>query len=176
MLRDVFPRFSRCLAILDRFRISGCHSAYWEPAPLIFFLPRGYVQLVVNLRGTGDSEGRWTFQDQQERDDLFDLVAWAAAQPVRRQRRNVGHQLLCDDPACRSGGAAATSESNISASSIQRSVRSLLAQRTVELLVYLGVDSRVKPASTQYGGLLLTIVQLPSASVQWEAAANFKRF
>jgi putative CocE/NonD family hydrolase len=42
---------------------------------------RGYVQLIVNLRGTGGSEGAWTFQDQQERDDLFDLVEWAAAQP-----------------------------------------------------------------------------------------------
>jgi uncharacterized protein len=46
-----------------------------------FFVPRGYVQLIVNLRGTGGSEGVWTFQDQQERDDLFDLVEWAAAQP-----------------------------------------------------------------------------------------------
>jgi putative CocE/NonD family hydrolase len=46
-----------------------------------FFVPRGYVHLIVNLRWTGGSEGAWTFQDQQERDDLFDLIEWAAAQP-----------------------------------------------------------------------------------------------
>ena len=46
-----------------------------------FFVPRGYAHLIVNLRGTGGSEGTWTFMDQQERDDLFDLVEWAAAQP-----------------------------------------------------------------------------------------------
>jgi putative CocE/NonD family hydrolase len=46
-----------------------------------FFVPRGYVQLIVNLRGTCGSEGTWTFMDQQERDDLFDLVEWAAVQP-----------------------------------------------------------------------------------------------
>ena len=46
-----------------------------------FFVPRGYVHLIVNLRGTSGSEGVWTFQDQQERDDLFDLVEWAAVQP-----------------------------------------------------------------------------------------------
>ena len=46
-----------------------------------FFVPRGYVHLIVNLRGTAGSEGEWTFMDQQERDDLFDLVEWAAAQP-----------------------------------------------------------------------------------------------
>ncbi len=46
-----------------------------------FFVPRGYIHLIVNLRGTGGSEGVWTFQDQQEREDLFDLIEWAAAQP-----------------------------------------------------------------------------------------------
>lgn len=46
-----------------------------------FFVSRGYVHLIVNLRGTGGSEGTWTFLDQQERDDLFDLVEWAAEQP-----------------------------------------------------------------------------------------------
>jgi uncharacterized protein len=46
-----------------------------------FFVPRGYVHLIANVRGTCGSEGVWTFMDQQERDDLFDLVEWAAAQP-----------------------------------------------------------------------------------------------
>src|SRR5271168_3336635 len=46
-----------------------------------FFVPRGYVHFIANNRGTCGSGGTWTFQDQQERDDLYDLVEWAAAQP-----------------------------------------------------------------------------------------------
>jgi hypothetical protein len=46
-----------------------------------FFVPRGYAHLIVNLRGTCDSEGTWGFANQQERDDVYDLVEWAAAQP-----------------------------------------------------------------------------------------------
>lgn len=46
-----------------------------------FFVPRGYAHLIVNLRGTGGSQGTWTFHDHQEREDLFDLVEWAAVQP-----------------------------------------------------------------------------------------------
>jgi putative CocE/NonD family hydrolase len=46
-----------------------------------FFVPRGYAHLIVNLRGTCDSEGTWNFADPQERDDLYDMVEWAAAQP-----------------------------------------------------------------------------------------------
>ncbi|MGV9709350.1 CocE/NonD family hydrolase [Gordonia sp. NPDC003424] len=46
-----------------------------------FFVPRGYVHVIANARGTGGSDGTWTFFDQQERDDLYDLIEWVAAQP-----------------------------------------------------------------------------------------------
>jgi predicted acyl esterase len=46
-----------------------------------FFVPRGYVHVIANLRGTGGSGGTYTFSDSQERRDLYDLVEWAAAQP-----------------------------------------------------------------------------------------------
>ena len=45
-----------------------------------FFVPRGYVHVIANARGTSGSGGAWTFLDQQERDDLFDLIEWIAAQ------------------------------------------------------------------------------------------------
>ncbi|MFW0794228.1 CocE/NonD family hydrolase [Gordonia sp. CPCC 205515] len=45
-----------------------------------FFVPRGYVHVIANARGTAGSEGTWTFFDQQERDDLYDLIEWVAAQ------------------------------------------------------------------------------------------------
>lgn len=46
-----------------------------------FFVPRGYVQIIVNARGTSGSGGTWTMFDQQERDDLYDVIEWVAAQP-----------------------------------------------------------------------------------------------
>lgn len=46
-----------------------------------FFVPRGYAQVIVNLRGTSGSEGTWTMMNEQEREDLYDIVEWVAAQP-----------------------------------------------------------------------------------------------
>jgi uncharacterized protein len=46
-----------------------------------FFVPRGYVHVIANARGTSGSGGEWTLLDQQERDDLFDLIEWTAGQP-----------------------------------------------------------------------------------------------
>ncbi len=46
-----------------------------------FFVPRGYVHVIANVRGTGGSGGEFGFFDAQERRDMHDLVEWAAAQP-----------------------------------------------------------------------------------------------
>ena len=46
-----------------------------------FFVPRGYVHVIANLRGTGGSGGTFGFFDGQERKDMYDLVEWAAQQP-----------------------------------------------------------------------------------------------
>jgi putative CocE/NonD family hydrolase len=42
---------------------------------------RGYVQIVVDVRGTGASQGTWQAADDDEQRDGFDLVEWAARQP-----------------------------------------------------------------------------------------------
>jgi predicted acyl esterase len=81
---DVEGRFPALLAVSPyprQFQDFGIPLGMIEAGASDFFVPRGYVHLIVNLRGTGGSEGVWTFQDEQERDDLFDLVEWAAAQP-----------------------------------------------------------------------------------------------
>ena len=59
----------------------GAPLGFIEAGASDFFVPRGYLQLIVNARGTGGSSGTWTLFDGQERDDLHDLVEWAAAQP-----------------------------------------------------------------------------------------------
>lgn len=46
-----------------------------------FFVPRGYVHVIANCRGTSGSGGAFGFFDGQERRDMHDLVEWAAVQP-----------------------------------------------------------------------------------------------
>lgn len=59
----------------------GAPLGFIEAGASDFFVPRGYAHVIANARGTGGSEGRWTLFDAQERDDLYDLVEWIAAQP-----------------------------------------------------------------------------------------------
>ena len=59
----------------------GAPTAIIEAGNSEFFVSRGYVHVIANLRGTGGSTGQWGFFDEQERRDLYDLVEWAAGQP-----------------------------------------------------------------------------------------------
>jgi uncharacterized protein len=59
----------------------GAPLGFIEAGASDFFVPRGYVQVIANARGTGGSSGAWTLLDSQEREDLYDLVEWVAAQP-----------------------------------------------------------------------------------------------
>lgn len=60
---------------------SGAPLGFIEAGQSDFFVPRGYVHVIANLRGTGGSGGVYTFSDSHERRDLYDVVEWAAAQP-----------------------------------------------------------------------------------------------
>ncbi len=46
-----------------------------------FFVPRGYVHVIAQVRGTGLSQGRYNFLDIKEQQDGHDLVEWIAQQP-----------------------------------------------------------------------------------------------
>jgi predicted acyl esterase len=59
----------------------GAPAGFIEAGASDFFVPRGYVHVIANLRGTGGSGGTFGFFDGQERRDMHDLVEWAAAQP-----------------------------------------------------------------------------------------------
>jgi putative CocE/NonD family hydrolase len=59
----------------------GAPLGFIEAGMSDFFVPRGYAHVIANARGTSGSGGTWTFLDQQERDDVFDVIEWAAAQP-----------------------------------------------------------------------------------------------
>jgi uncharacterized protein len=60
---------------------SGAPFGFVEAGASDFFVPRGYAHVLVNLRGTGGSDGTYTFFDAQERRDVCDVVEWVAAQP-----------------------------------------------------------------------------------------------
>jgi predicted acyl esterase len=59
----------------------GAPMGFIEAGASDFWVPRGYVHVIANLRGTGGSGGTFGFFDDQERRDMHDLVEWAAAQP-----------------------------------------------------------------------------------------------
>ncbi|MFI9634388.1 CocE/NonD family hydrolase [Nocardia sp. NPDC051929] len=59
----------------------GAPAAVIEAGTTDFWVPRGYAHVIANLRGTVGSDGTYTFFDEQERQDLFDLVEWVAGQP-----------------------------------------------------------------------------------------------
>ena len=59
----------------------GAPMGFIEAGASDFFVPRGYVHVIANVRGTGGSGGTFGFLDAQERRDTHDLVEWAAAQP-----------------------------------------------------------------------------------------------
>jgi putative CocE/NonD family hydrolase len=59
----------------------GAPMGFIEAGASDFWVPRGYVHVIANCRGTGGSGGTFGFFDAQERRDMRDLVEWAAAQP-----------------------------------------------------------------------------------------------
>src|SRR6201747_3170367 len=59
----------------------GAPLGFVEAGASDFFVPRGYVHVIANCRGTSGSGGTFGFFDAQERRDMHDLVEWAAAQP-----------------------------------------------------------------------------------------------
>jgi uncharacterized protein len=59
----------------------GAPAGFIEAGASDFFVPRGYVHVIANCRGTSGSGGTFGFFDEQERRDMYDLVEWAAQQP-----------------------------------------------------------------------------------------------
>ena len=59
----------------------GVPVGFIEAGQTDFFVPRGYVHLIANCRGTGGSGGTYGFMAEPEHHDLYDLIEWTAAQP-----------------------------------------------------------------------------------------------
>ncbi|CAN5670743.1 CocE/NonD family hydrolase [soil metagenome] len=59
----------------------GAPMGFIEAGDTAFWVSRGYVHVIANVRGTGGSGGEFGFFDATERRDMHDLVEWAATQP-----------------------------------------------------------------------------------------------
>lgn len=53
----------------------------WEAPDPAFWVPRGYAVVNADLRGGGTSEGECELFSDQEANDYYDIIEWAAAQP-----------------------------------------------------------------------------------------------
>ncbi len=75
-----------------------CYNNEWQSAPVMpqginiynggieagdpqFFVRRGYVQVIVNVRGTGSSGGRYANYGPREVKDTYEVIEWIARQP-----------------------------------------------------------------------------------------------
>ena len=76
-----FPRLIAASPYPRQIQDLGAPVGFIEAGATDFWVPRGYVHVIANLRGTGGSGGTFGFFDAQERRDMHDLVEWAAAQP-----------------------------------------------------------------------------------------------
>lgn len=45
-----------------------------------YFVSRGYVHVIADARGSGDSEGEYCYQGPKEQEDGHDIIEWMAAQ------------------------------------------------------------------------------------------------
>src|SRR5262245_8925827 len=52
-----------------------------------FWVPRGYAHVIVDVRGSNDSEGVYDLFGALEQRDLYDIIEWVAA---RSEERRVG--------------------------------------------------------------------------------------
>ncbi|MCJ7654046.1 MAG: CocE/NonD family hydrolase, partial [Dehalococcoidia bacterium] len=57
------------------------YSHFIEAAATDFYVPKGYVHVIAQIRGSGFSQGQYNFWDIVEQRDGYDLVEWIAQQP-----------------------------------------------------------------------------------------------
>ena len=52
-----------------------------EAGATYFYVPKGYVHIIAQARGSGFSQGQYKFFDKKEQQDGYDLVEWIAQRP-----------------------------------------------------------------------------------------------
>ena len=81
-----------------------------------YLVQRGYIEVVEDVRGTGDSNGSWGLFDPIQQRDAIKVLNWAAHLPtLQRAGRNLRAVLPGDRPAAagRRGGHALAAEGDL---------------------------------------------------------------
>jgi len=60
---------------------AGGIRGHMEAGDPNFYVSRGYVHIIMNVRGTGKSEGFYDFLGRREIQDIYDAIEWLAKQP-----------------------------------------------------------------------------------------------
>ncbi len=64
---------------IQQYHPGWCHSI--EAGATGFYVPKGYVHVICQSRGSGLSQGQWSMLDHNEQQDTYDMVEWIAKQP-----------------------------------------------------------------------------------------------
>src|SRR4051812_13362148 len=83
---DVFrPALANGSPAQGRFPVILTQTPYNKSGGVIgadpLFVKHGYVQVMVDVRGTGSSEGNWDSFGAAEQNDSYDLARWSTSQP-----------------------------------------------------------------------------------------------
>lgn len=76
-----FPALLAISPYTKDLQISDVPIAQNEAGITEFWVPRGYVHIIVDSRGTNDSEGKFDNRGPIEQQDFIELIDWAASQP-----------------------------------------------------------------------------------------------
>jgi hypothetical protein len=77
-------RFPALVALSPYTRQMQRESVPWasnEAGIVEFWVPRGYAQVIVDVRGTNGSGGDWALMGPIEQEDYVEVIEWVAAQP-----------------------------------------------------------------------------------------------
>ncbi len=55
--------------------------AVWEMPSMEFWVPKGYILIRADSRGTGKTKGKLDLLGPKEAEDFYDVIEWAAVQP-----------------------------------------------------------------------------------------------
>jgi len=73
--------FSMCPYLKELQQLHPGLSHSIEAGATAFYVPKGYIHVICQARGSGMSQGKWEFLGIKEQQDGYDVIEWIAQQP-----------------------------------------------------------------------------------------------
>ncbi|MCA1832946.1 MAG: CocE/NonD family hydrolase [Actinomycetota bacterium] len=89
----LFPAGADGVALTGRFPVLLTQTPYNKNGLSFasnYLVQRSYIQVIVEVRGTGSSEGHWKSFDDAEQLDAMDILDWIEAQPWYDASKGIG--------------------------------------------------------------------------------------